>query len=84
MAFSSVEPIGEARRDLQAALIASVLANINRNPETKPDPFMISDFLFDFWKVAEEAPEGSGWEHQLAMVEMINTALGGQDLRTKE
>jgi hypothetical protein len=61
-----------------------VLANINRDPEKKPDPFTISDFLFDFWKVAEEAPEGSGWESQLAMVEMINTALDGQDLRIKE
>jgi len=83
MAFSSVEPIGDERADLRAALITSVLANINRNPETKPEPFTLSDFLFDFWKVAEEEPEGSGWESQLALIEMINCALGGSDLRKK-
>jgi len=82
MAFSSIEPIGDERADLRASLVASVLANINRNPETQP--FTLADFLFDFWKIAEEAPGNSGWEAQLAMVEMMNTALGGQDLRTKE
>ena len=81
MAFSSVEPIGDERADLRAALIASVLANINRNPETTPAPFTLADFLFDFWRVAEEKPEGSGWENMLAMAEIINAALGGQDLR---
>jgi len=84
MAFNSVEPIGDERADLRAALIACVLANINRNVEMRPEPFLISDFVFDFWKIAEEAPEGSGWESQLAMATIINAALGGQDLRTEE
>lgn len=87
MAFSSVEPIGDERADLQTALIASILANVNRNPETRPEPFTLADFLFDFW--SEKAAlgttaEGSGWEAQLAMVEMVNAALGGKDLRIKE
>jgi len=84
MAFSSIEPIGDERADLRASLVACVLANANRNPETMPTPFTLADFLFDFWKVDEKEAEGSGWENQLAMVEMLNTALGGRDLRVKE
>ena len=52
-AFMMVEPIGEERADMRAALIASTLANINRKKTRTP--YQIKDFLFDF----ERRPRGS-------------------------
>lgn len=46
--FASREPFGEARGDLQAAHIASVIANVNRDPNSRPQPFTTNDFLLDF------------------------------------
>lgn len=42
--YDAMWPIGAERADRQAALISSVIANVNRNPKTKPDPFTIDDF----------------------------------------
>ncbi|MBA3730441.1 MAG: DUF4035 domain-containing protein [Sphingomonas sp.] len=46
--FAAREPFGEARGDLQAAHIASVIANVNRDPKSRPQPFTARDFLLDF------------------------------------
>lgn len=45
MAYASIEPFGEQRADLRAALVASVIANANRNPKKQPAAFTPSDFL---------------------------------------
>ncbi len=60
--FAAREPFGEARGDLQAAHIASVIANVNRDPKVRPQPFTTHDFLLDFdamWdgESADEATE---------------------------
>lgn len=46
MAFERLEPFGEYRDDMRAALIASTIANCNRAPKSKS--FGISDFMLDF------------------------------------
>ena len=48
MAFSRIEPIGYARGDLQAAIIASTVANVNRKK-----PLGLKDFMPDFDKPPE-------------------------------
>jgi hypothetical protein len=44
-AFSLLEPFGERRADLRAAIIASTIANANRDKDKKPEPFTPHDFM---------------------------------------
>ena len=37
--------LGERRLDARAALVASVIANANRDPKKKLDPFTVDDFM---------------------------------------
>ncbi len=46
MAFAQTEPIGAERADLQAAIIACTMANINRS--SKQSPYKIGDFMPKF------------------------------------
>lgn len=48
MAYAELEPFGEERADLRAGIVAHVIANANRDPKTKPEPFKPSDFMPDF------------------------------------
>lgn len=43
MAYYQVEPFGEEREDLRAALICQTMANINRGKNTTP--FKLDDFM---------------------------------------
>lgn len=43
LAYYELEPFGEQRADLRAALIASVIANAHRDPKKKP--YKAADFL---------------------------------------
>lgn len=43
--YEQIEPFGERRADVRAAMIASVIANANRDPKRKPSPFTIDDFM---------------------------------------
>jgi hypothetical protein len=45
MAYASIEPFGEERADLRAGIIASVIANSNRDRKRKPEPFSPYDFM---------------------------------------
>ena len=73
MAYYSLEPFGAVRGDLQAAIVASTVAN-SAGANTKP-----ADFIPDFEPAAE--PEEPAWIQQLAFIQALNTALGGRDLR---
>lgn len=48
-AFYQVEPFGELRADMRAAMGATLTANAHRNVKKKRKPFELSDFLFAFW-----------------------------------
>lgn len=47
MAYAKLEPFGEERADLRAGIIASVIANVNRDPK-KQRPFKPEDFMPKF------------------------------------
>lgn len=47
LADDAMSPWGPERMaDLPAAMVATVIANANRDPKQKPDPYRIADFLF--------------------------------------
>ena len=47
-AFYNIEPFGEEREDLRAAMVCTVLANINRG-KGRP-PYRLDDFMLKFDK----------------------------------
>ena len=65
--YESIEPFGEAGASLRAGIIASVIANANRDPKRKKDPFTPEDFMVRV-KEAEAKP---GWERDLMMMKHL-------------
>jgi hypothetical protein len=47
LAFWEVEHLGgpEERADLRSGIVASVVANANRDPDVRPDPYVPDDFV---------------------------------------
>ena len=74
LAYYQLEPFGQDRADLPAAIISATIANVNRSE--KQEPYSPADFLPNF---APKEPQS--WETQLAFVEMLNAAYGGTDTR---
>lgn len=75
------------REDHRFASIEAILAEINRDPKKRSAPFQPTDFYHSRIrpKAQEPAPEPvPEWKNQLAIVEALNAAMGGKDLRKKE
>jgi len=74
-AFYLVEPFGNTREDLRAGVIAATIANtFKKKSATRIKP---ADFFPDY------KPRRQDWQEQLSMVELLNAAFGGKDLRKK-
>ena len=57
IAFERLEgPLGPARDDWRYALIAAMVANANRDPKKKHQPYKPQDFIPDWAKEAGVAP----------------------------
>ena len=56
MAYDSMEPIGDIRADLRAGVVASTIANSNRDPKKQREPFSATDFLLFRTELGEDAP----------------------------
>jgi len=80
MQYYQLEPFGEERADLRAGIIAATIANTARDPKKRRKPFGPDEFMPQFG----QRQQGQPWEQQLQIVEMLNKAFGGQDLRPKE
>jgi len=48
MAFYQIEPFGEQRADYRTGIVASTIANANRDPKKRRNPFRPEDFLPEF------------------------------------
>jgi hypothetical protein len=83
MAYDQLDPFGNYRGDLQSAIVASTIANVNLNRKKRKKPFSPDDFIPEFGKLIESDPEVARQNKMLAMVEMMNAALGGSDLRKR-
>lgn len=53
LALYRIDPWGEWRADLRMGIHASVLANVNRDPKRKPQPYTADDFMPKFTTPAE-------------------------------
>lgn len=69
--FFSLEPFGDMRGDIQAAIVAATIANVNRKQGSKPlNPTV---FMPKF-----EQDRGQSMAEQLAAVQQWHKRLGGQ------
>lgn len=82
MALASLEPLGLERIELLLAQLLALTANVHRGEDD--DPMSAWDFL-PWWPdtnpAAVSRPDGQSPEEMLALVEALNQAFGGQDLR---
>lgn len=83
MAYAQIEPFGDERADLRMAILASLIANVNRDPKKRSTPYEVSDFMPRF-----ETPEPISRDDALAAIDAALTSLvlatGGKDLREKK
>lgn len=54
-AYHQRNPFGEARADMRAGIVASVIANVNRDPKKKPQPYKADDFMPKYGASARKA-----------------------------
>lgn len=80
MAFYALEPFGDNRADLRIGILAALTANIARDEKRRSKPYEVDDFMPKFDRTEKEAQP---WEEQLALVEMLNAAFGGEDKRKR-
>lgn len=80
----------DRRADYRAALVASILANANRDSKQRSEPFSPFEFMPDPWP---RDPARSGTtqgraklspEQMLERIRAINSALGGEDKLTPD
>jgi hypothetical protein len=72
--FYGLEPFGEERADVRSAIVASTIANANRDAKKRKKPWTVEDFMPKF---GQPAKRQQTWQQQLAIVEMLNEAFGG-------
>lgn len=65
----------QERCDYRAALVASIIAEINRDERKRRKPFTPRDFMPQYNK-----PKRQSWKEQFEMVKALNRLLGGVDL----
>lgn len=70
LAFSRLEPFGDVREDYRMANAMQLLANVNRDSKTKPEPFKLTDFLLKF-DDDDEAPKRQTWQEQKRIAHMF-------------
>jgi hypothetical protein len=85
--FFGIEgPAGEERADWRAGLIASTIANANRDPKKRKEPFEPTEFM-PKWGDGDAETRGHGdtgtgrgqtVEQQAGMARMLQRALGGE------
>jgi len=66
----------QKKLDSRAALICTVLANINRNPKKKRKPFTVEDFM----PKHEKEKQVKSAEEMLETVKLWNKVLGGSEI----
>jgi len=70
MAFYRIDPWGEWRADVRSALLASLVANANRDPKRKATPYRLEDFM-----LFEKEKKRQSVEEQKAIAKMVHAAF---------
>ena len=81
LAYAGLEPFGPERADLRSGIVAATVANVHRDPKKRRKPYTSADFMPRFR--LEQGADGQDWPQQLALVEQLNVAFGGKDLRSE-
>lgn len=78
MGFYQIEPFGDLVADERHGSAASLLANLNRDPKTRPEPYTPEDFIY--WRATgqtvEEA-EPTLLDDPVAQSNLIRAAMFG-------
>lgn len=69
MAYYSLEPWGTETDDLRAGIVASTIANVNRDPKKRRKPYTAQDFAPQ-WGKSEPKKEEQTVEEQQRILEM--------------
>jgi hypothetical protein len=62
LAYNAIDPIGPERADLNAGIIASVIANVNRDPRKQMTAYTAADFMPNYDRV--EPKQAEPWRAQ--------------------
>jgi hypothetical protein len=80
MAFYELEPCGEQLADLRHGIATMVFANAHRDPKTRPNPFVPSDFIW--WgshaEAGKSADEPLLLEDSAAQAALIKATMFGK------
>jgi hypothetical protein len=71
MAYAELEPFGEGRADLRAGMLASVMANANRDSEEQPEPFQPGDFFENLNEGEEPEADEPDWMRIKRAMQML-------------
>lgn len=66
MAYYSIEPFGIDREDFRMGQVCSVIANVNRDPKQKPQPYTPDNFI----------PMSKEQKRKQTAVKVLNTIKG--------
>jgi hypothetical protein len=73
LAYNTLEPIGAQRADLNAGIIASVIANVNRDARKRKEPFTAKDFMPEYDREPGGEPVEK-WRQQKAAMKALQAA----------
>lgn len=77
LAFFKLEPFGSRQDEYRFGQVAATIANSVRDPKKKPSPWTAEDFFASL----RQRLRSQSWQEQLKIVEALNEAFGGKDLR---
>lgn len=90
MAYSIHEPFGPEREDQRAGMIAALIANVNRDPKQRAQPYNVEDFFPRFDTMPKEVvqPEAldsklTAWALAMAANKVDKDARPKSELRKK-
>lgn len=79
--FAEKEPFGGRRGDVQAAMVATTVANAHRDAKKRKKPFGVAEFMPEYWAADGQSERES--QVLMAKVMALNAAFGGADERKR-
>lgn len=83
MAYDRLDPVGRERDDWRAAQVSAVLAEIYRDRKKRGQAYTAADFMPEWGPPPAAEVDPEGWRAMLVLVETMNQAMGGRDLRER-
>jgi hypothetical protein len=85
MQYDLIEPFGEWRADYRSAEIVTMIANVNRDPKKKRDPYKTTDFLVKFGeRTADDLKPKQTWQEQKAILKLLAHAITSKEPERKK